>query len=77
MKLFNNCDLIIVNIFSLKLTLFQTLEHVVVDCKLNALPPTLSEAIKAISKWRFIEACLPHVMHSSALYLTNRNLFGS
>uniref|UniRef100_H2XYZ2 Protein unc-80 homolog n=1 Tax=Ciona intestinalis TaxID=7719 RepID=H2XYZ2_CIOIN len=51
-------------------------EHILVDNKLQGLPPSLSGAIGSITRWQLIDICLPHVMHCAAIFLINRNKLG-
>lgn len=49
-----------------------TFERVVVQNILHGLSPSLSDAIGSISRWRFIQATFPHVLHCCAALLTER-----
>uniref|UniRef100_A0AAZ3PZM6 Unc-80 homolog (C. elegans) n=1 Tax=Oncorhynchus tshawytscha TaxID=74940 RepID=A0AAZ3PZM6_ONCTS len=51
-------------------------ERVLVENKLHGLSPVLSEAIQSISRWELVQAALPHVLHSTAILLSNRNKLG-
>lgn len=50
----------------------QSLEKVLVQNILFGLSPSLTDAIKSIPRWRFIQAAVPHVMHCAASLLYNR-----
>ncbi|XP_069159541.1 protein unc-80 homolog isoform X1 [Procambarus clarkii] len=50
----------------------KSLEKVLVQNILFGLSPSLTDAIKSVPRWRFIQAALPHVMHSAASLLYNR-----
>jgi hypothetical protein len=49
---------------------------VLVENKLHGLSPVLSEAIQSISRWELVQAALPHVLHCTAILLSNRNKLG-
>uniref|UniRef100_A0A4W5LH57 Cation channel complex component UNC80 N-terminal domain-containing protein n=1 Tax=Hucho hucho TaxID=62062 RepID=A0A4W5LH57_9TELE len=51
-------------------------ERVLVENKLHGLSPVLSEAIQSISRWELVQAALPHVLHCTAILLSNRNKLG-
>uniref|UniRef100_A0AAY5KIG3 Unc-80 homolog (C. elegans) n=1 Tax=Esox lucius TaxID=8010 RepID=A0AAY5KIG3_ESOLU len=51
-------------------------ERVLVENKLHGLSPALSEAIQSISRWELVQAALPHVLHCTAILLSNRNKLG-
>ncbi len=51
---------------------FQTFEKVLVQNLHFGLSPSLTEAISMIPRWRFILACLPHVMQCAAAMLQHR-----
>nr|XP_039260009.1 protein unc-80 homolog isoform X1 [Styela clava] len=51
-------------------------EHVLVENKLNGLPPSLYEAVTRTPRRVLIEAALPHVMHCASVMLSNRNKLG-
>uniref|UniRef100_A0A3B3ZNW0 Cation channel complex component UNC80 N-terminal domain-containing protein n=1 Tax=Periophthalmus magnuspinnatus TaxID=409849 RepID=A0A3B3ZNW0_9GOBI len=51
-------------------------ERVLVEHKLHGLSPALSEAIQSISRWELVQAALPHVLHCTAILLSNRNKLG-
>uniref|UniRef100_A0AAV2L6A9 Protein unc-80 homolog n=1 Tax=Knipowitschia caucasica TaxID=637954 RepID=A0AAV2L6A9_KNICA len=51
-------------------------ERVLVEHKLHGLSPALSEAIQSISRWDLVQAALPHVLHCTAILLSNRNKLG-
>nr|XP_027221615.1 protein unc-80 homolog [Penaeus vannamei] len=44
----------------------KSLEKVLVQNILFGLSPSLTDAIKSIPRWRFIQAAVPHVMHCAA-----------
>ncbi|XP_042207937.1 protein unc-80 homolog isoform X3 [Homarus americanus] len=50
----------------------KSLEKVLVQNILFGLSPSLTDAIKSIPRWRFIQAAVPHVMHCAASLLYNR-----
>ncbi|KAK4295650.1 hypothetical protein Pmani_031794 [Petrolisthes manimaculis] len=50
----------------------QSLEKVLVQNILFGLSPSLTDAIKSVPRWRFIQAAVPHVMHCTASLLYNR-----
>ncbi|XP_056632405.1 protein unc-80 homolog isoform X2 [Diorhabda sublineata] len=50
----------------------KSFEKVLVQNIKSGLKPDLTEAIKAIPRWRLIQASLPHVMHAVASILYNR-----
>ncbi|KAG7154378.1 unc-80-like 2, partial [Homarus americanus] len=50
----------------------MSLEKVLVQNILFGLSPSLTDAIKSIPRWRFIQAAVPHVMHCAASLLYNR-----
>ncbi|RXM34170.1 Protein unc-80-like [Acipenser ruthenus] len=54
----------------------QSFERVLVENKLHGLSPALSEAIQSISRWELVQAALPHVLHCTAILLSNRNKLG-
>ncbi|XP_016328058.1 protein unc-80 homolog [Sinocyclocheilus anshuiensis] len=47
-------------------------ERVLVENKLHGLSPALTEAIQSISRWELVQAALPHVLHCTAILLSNR-----
>lgn len=47
-------------------------EKVIVQNILHGLSPGLSDAINSISRWSFIKASLPHIMHACAAALIYR-----
>ncbi|KAE8738059.1 hypothetical protein FOCC_FOCC016467, partial [Frankliniella occidentalis] len=49
----------------------KVFERVLVQGLLNGLSPTVSNAIKSIPRWRFVQAAFPHVMHCTATLLHN------
>ncbi|XP_016129167.1 protein unc-80 homolog [Sinocyclocheilus grahami] len=51
-------------------------ERVLVENKLHGLSPALTEAIQSISRWELVQAALPHVLHCTAILLSNRNKLG-
>ncbi|XP_056606879.1 protein unc-80 homolog isoform X3 [Triplophysa dalaica] len=51
-------------------------ERVLVENKLHGLSPSLTEAIQSISRWELVQAALPHVLHCTAILLSNRNKLG-
>ncbi|KAL0190762.1 hypothetical protein M9458_013460, partial [Cirrhinus mrigala] len=50
--------------------------RVLVENKLHGLSPALTEAIQSISRWELVQAALPHVLHCTAILLSNRNKLG-
>uniref|UniRef100_T1IVG6 Uncharacterized protein n=1 Tax=Strigamia maritima TaxID=126957 RepID=T1IVG6_STRMM len=50
----------------------KSFEKVLVQNIQFGLSPSLTEAIRSVSRWRLIEAALPHVMHCCASMLYNR-----
>ncbi|KAJ1528104.1 hypothetical protein ONE63_008019 [Megalurothrips usitatus] len=50
----------------------KVFERVLVQNLLNGLSPVVSNAIKSIPRWRFVQAAFPHVMHCTATLLHNR-----
>ncbi|KAK8734023.1 hypothetical protein OTU49_006305 [Cherax quadricarinatus] len=50
----------------------KSLEKVLVQNILFGLSPSLTDAIKSVPRWRFIQAAVPHVMHCAASLLYNR-----
>ncbi|KAA0713172.1 Protein unc-80 -like protein [Triplophysa tibetana] len=52
-------------------------ERVLVENKLHGLSPSLTEAIQSISRWELVQAALPHVLHCTAILLSNRNKLGN
>lgn len=53
---------------------WQSLEKVLVQNILFGLSPSLTDAIKSVPRWRFIQAAVPHVMHCAASLLYNRSV---
>ncbi|XP_060775026.1 protein unc-80 homolog isoform X7 [Neoarius graeffei] len=51
-------------------------ERVLVENKLHGLSPALTEAIQSIMRWELVQAALPHVLHCTAILLSNRNKLG-
>ncbi|KAL2102184.1 hypothetical protein ACEWY4_001352 [Coilia grayii] len=51
-------------------------ERVLVENKLHGLSPALTEAIQSISRYELLQAALPHVLHCTAILLSNRNKLG-
>ncbi|KAG9349760.1 hypothetical protein JZ751_028208 [Albula glossodonta] len=51
-------------------------ERVLVENKLHGLSPALSEAIQSVSRWDLVQTALPHVLHCTAILLSNRNKLG-
>lgn len=50
----------------------QSFEKVLVQNIKFGLSPSLTDAIKAIPRWRFVQAALPHVLHCAATLLHNK-----
>ena len=50
----------------------QCLEKVLVQNILFGLSPSLTDAIKSISRWRLIQTAFPYVVHCAASLLHNR-----
>ena len=53
-------------------TPLQTFEKVLVQNLHFGLSPSLTDAISLIPRWRFILACLPHVMQCAAALIQHR-----
>ena len=53
---------------------FQSLEKVLVQNVLFGLSPPLTEAIRSVPRWRFVQAAFPHVMHCASTLLYNRSV---
>ncbi|XP_063072865.1 protein unc-80 homolog [Engraulis encrasicolus] len=51
-------------------------ERVLVENKLHGLSPALTEAIQSIPRHELLQAALPHVLHCTAILLSNRNKLG-
>ncbi|XP_076872130.1 protein unc-80 homolog isoform X4 [Brachyhypopomus gauderio] len=51
-------------------------ERVLVENKLHGLSPALTEAIQSVSRWELVQTALPHVLHCTAILLSNRNKLG-
>ena len=53
----------------------QSFERVLVQNILHGLSPSLCEAINSVSRWKLIQAALPHVMHciNSVLHARKKN----
>ncbi|XP_028832106.1 protein unc-80 homolog isoform X5 [Denticeps clupeoides] len=51
-------------------------ERVLVENKLHGLSPALTEAIQSVPRWELLQAALPHVLHCTAILLSNRNKLG-
>ncbi|CAL8099332.1 unnamed protein product [Orchesella dallaii] len=54
----------------------KSLEKVLVQNIQFGLSPSLTEAIRAIPRWRMIQTAFPHVMHCTSQLLMNRKLSG-
>lgn len=50
----------------------QCLEKVLVQNILFGLSPSLTDAIKSISRWKLIQTAFPYVIHCAASLLHNR-----
>lgn len=55
----------------------QSFERVLVENKLHGLSPALTEAIQSIPRHELLQAALPHVLHCTAILLSNRNKLGN
>lgn len=52
----------------------KSFEKVLVQNIRFGLSPSLSEAMESVSRWRFIQSALPHVMHCCASLLYSRRI---
>ena len=60
-------------VFVIYLFTKQSFERVIVQNILHGLSPSLCEAIQSITRWKLVQAALPHVIHCCSSMLANRN----